>query len=62
MTYIGSLKIDLNGRKYDISRETPGTEHFGLRLYKDSPKVSIRSAGPASVKVRAEARAFGKND
>ena len=62
VTYIGSLKIDLNGRKYDISRETPGTEHFGLRLYKDSPKVSIRSAGPASVKVRAEARAFGKND
>ena len=50
LVFTGTLEITLCGRTYTLSHEKPGTERFGLRLFRSNPEMTLKALSPASVK------------
>ena len=56
LAFVGDLQItvnDQNPRVYTLHRDTPGTEHLGLRLYKTNPRFDILALSDCEVVVNS---------
>ena len=51
LDFAGTLEITLCGRTYTLTHEEAGkTEHFGLRLFKTNPELSIKALSSSEIK------------
>lgn len=45
----GELLVNLNGREYPLTHETPGLERFGLRMYRTAPAITVEAVSDTRI-------------